>query len=269
MNDTINSKMGMIVDEIIDKIIFYIVLSLIGDLLSAKIISKNISEYKWKILLFTFTFFIIIISVSFSFFAKLNQILSNPGKLIENISAKDFVQVANYEGLPPTLKDYIEPGFLDSGTPNGSPFGGYGLNNTIVTAGFLDSSYTISFGSIHYAIDIVASNRYKDTNQAYKNYNDIVIFATCSGEAKSLIDGNGANYITINCSGGKYWTIYVHNKINFIKPGTPTHVRAGQPIAVMGSTGYSTGPHVHYQIKNLQTGQILNPITFFNYNNEL
>lgn len=37
----------------------------------------------------------------------------------------------------------------------------------------------------------------------------------------------------------------------------------------MSTTGYSTGPHVHYQIKDLQTGQILNPITFFNYNNEL
>jgi murein DD-endopeptidase MepM/ murein hydrolase activator NlpD len=88
------------------------------------------------------------------------------------------------------------------------------------------------------------------------------MFATCSGNANSYIDGNGANYITLICDGGKYMAIFVHNKFNFIESGKSVYVIAGQPIAVMGSTGNSTGPHIHYQIKNLETGQILNPFTF-------
>ena len=61
--------------------------------------------------------------------------------------------------------------------------------------------------------------------------------------------------------------IFVHNKYNFINPNENVRVFAGQPIAVMGSTGNSTGPHIHYQIKTLETGQILNPISFININN--
>jgi murein DD-endopeptidase MepM/ murein hydrolase activator NlpD len=46
--------------------------------------------------------------------------------------------------------------------------------------------------------------------------------------------------------GDGFVTRYSHNKQNLVQPGEV--VRKGQPIALMGSTGRSTGAHVHYEV---------------------
>ena len=46
--------------------------------------------------------------------------------------------------------------------------------------------------------------------------------------------------------GGGYSTRYAHNEENLVKPGDL--VKKGQVIANMGSSGRSTGPHVHYEV---------------------
>jgi len=43
-----------------------------------------------------------------------------------------------------------------------------------------------------------------------------------------------------------YTTLYAHNRRNLVKVGDI--VERGQQIAVMGSSGSSTGPHVHYEV---------------------
>jgi murein DD-endopeptidase MepM/ murein hydrolase activator NlpD len=65
------------------------------------------------------------------------------------------------------------------------------------------------------------------------------------------------NLIEINHGGG-YVTRYGHNQKLLVTVGD-TVVR-GQPIALMGSTGRSTGPHVHFEV--LRNGQHLNPLAF-------
>lgn len=42
-------------------------------------------------------------------------------------------------------------------------------------------------------------------------------------------------------------TIYAHAKKLFVKSGQ--QIKRGQKIASVGSTGYSTGPHVHYEVR--------------------
>lgn len=58
--------------------------------------------------------------------------------------------------------------------------------------------------------------------------------------------------------GKGYVTRYGHNKELLVKVGDA--VRQGDAIAKMGSTGRSTGPHVHLEV--LRKGQKINPVKF-------
>ncbi len=58
--------------------------------------------------------------------------------------------------------------------------------------------------------------------------------------------------------GNGYVSRYSHNKKNLVKLGD--RVSKGQAIALLGSTGRSTGPHVHYEI--VHNGKIINPKSF-------
>ncbi len=65
------------------------------------------------------------------------------------------------------------------------------------------------------------------------------------------------NLIEINHGNG-YMTRYAHNSRSLVRVGDM--VVRGQPIALMGSTGRSTGPHVHFEV--LRNGQQINPLSF-------
>lgn len=58
--------------------------------------------------------------------------------------------------------------------------------------------------------------------------------------------------------GNGYVTRYAHNKTNKVKKGD--RVNKGETLALMGSTGRSTGPHVHFEV--LRDGQHVNPYNF-------
>jgi len=55
--------------------------------------------------------------------------------------------------------------------------------------------------------------------------------------------------------GTGYVTRYGHNKQQLVEPGEAVH--KGQAIALIGSTGRSTGPHVHVEV--MKNGRYVNP----------
>jgi len=65
------------------------------------------------------------------------------------------------------------------------------------------------------------------------------------------------NLVEINHGNG-YATRYGHNKEFLVTEGDK--VAKGQAIALMGSTGRSTGPHVHFEV--LRNNQRVNPARF-------
>lgn len=112
-----------------------------------------------------------------------------------------------------------------------------------ITSGFGGrSSPTEGASSNHQGIDIGASTGSNILAAA----SGTVVIATYSYSA--------GNYIMINHGGGVY-TVYMHCSKLLVSEGA--QVKQGQTIAKVGSTGYSTGPHLHFGIRN--GGQYVNP----------
>lgn len=89
---------------------------------------------------------------------------------------------------------------------------------------------------------------------------DSVVIATGSGVVSWSGTRHGyGNLIEIDHGAG-IKTRYGHNKALLTQVGDV--VAKGQVIARMGSTGRSTGPHVHYEI--LKNGRQINPIKYVN-----
>lgn len=85
------------------------------------------------------------------------------------------------------------------------------------------------------------------------------IYAAASGTVLiSQLGRSYGNFIKIDHGDG-YVTVYAHASELLVKPGQ--WVSKGQVIARVGSTGKSTGPHLHFEVQ--YNGSSINPLQFF------
>ena len=111
-------------------------------------------------------------------------------------------------------------------------------------AGYVSSPYGLRFGGteFHQGIDIAADM-------------GTPIVATADGIVTAAgWNGGYGNMVDVDHGGGIV-TRYGHASAVAVTPGQT--VRRGQVIAYVGSTGYSTGPHLHYEVR--VNGQPVNP----------
>ena len=84
------------------------------------------------------------------------------------------------------------------------------------------------------------------------------ILAAASGSVViATYSASAGNYVMINHGGGVY-TVYMH--MNSIGVSVGQSVSQGQQIGTVGSTGYSTGPHLHFGIRS--NGTYVNPTAY-------
>ena len=86
------------------------------------------------------------------------------------------------------------------------------------------------------------------------------IYATANGTVETAGNtGNGyGNHVVINHGYG-YQTLYGHMFRVKVRPGQ--HVKRGEVIGWVGSTGKSTGPHCHYEVR--RNGDTVDPVFYF------
>lgn len=114
------------------------------------------------------------------------------------------------------------------------------------TQGTVTSGYGWRWGRMHRGVDVAGPV-------------GTPIVAAASGvvEQAGWNSGGYGNLVEIRHPDGSL-TRYAHN--NSLNVSAGQSVRQGQQIAEMGSTGYSTGPHLHFEVH--QGGGAVNPVAY-------
>lgn len=188
----------------------------------------------------------------------------SPAELLD--SAKSAAEgVMNNITIPEstTLSDDIEApdgvGGEDSDEENSfvSVMAGLGENDNIITPlhgritspyGYRTNPISDKYG-LHTGVDIAA-----DEGTAIVAAYNGVVKETGYGEKKG-------NFVLMQHSDGKQ-TLYCHCSELIVQEGTV--IRAGEVIALVGSTGWSTGPHLHFEVH--VNGKTVDPLNFIDEN---
>jgi len=114
-----------------------------------------------------------------------------------------------------------------------------------VDAGIVSSEYGQRWGRLHKGIDVAA-----ETGEPIR--------AAADGEVIYAGDGlRGYGNVVILRHDEQTTTLYAHNKELEVRKGD--RVKQGDQIALLGSTGHSTGPHTHFEIR--EGDEAVNPRT--------
>lgn len=187
------------------------------------------------------------------------QLLANQGssndkiRLVEKSSFIDLI-----DDIEPELDIYTEGWnskrvnpFRESEVPDSKVIDVTGY--CIPVPGKVNSNYgyRARFGRMHKGVDLhIRSN---DT-----------IYAAFDGKVRlTNYEAKGYGYYVILRHPNGLETVYGHLNRFLVKPNQS--VKAGQPIALGGSTGRSTGPHLHFETRFM--GYAINPNAIFDFAN--
>lgn len=139
--------------------------------------------------------------------------------------------------------------FKESDVPNKAVIDCRGYHMPVPGKVTSNYGYRPRFGRMHKGVDLAL--RSNDT-----------VYAAFDGKVRlTNYEARGyGNYIILRHPNGLE-TIYGHLNRALVKPNQT--VRAGQPIGLGGSTGRSTGPHLHFETRFM--GYAINPSAIFDF----
>lgn len=120
----------------------------------------------------------------------------------------------------------------------------------IVGAYGINSDYGYRWGKLHAGLDLGMGNA--PGTSLGKN-----IIAVAQGVVQVAAVHSSYGYYLIIDHGNGLQTLYAHCLADSFMVSPGQVVVAGQPIARVGSTGYSTGPHLHFEVR--VNGNRVNP----------
>lgn len=169
------------------------------------------------------------------------------GETLFRIARRYGVQVADLKEVNGLASDTIRPGQLLL-VPGGQGEGtGLALGGTYIwpVLAPVSSLYGPRWGRNHNGIDLAANQG--DTIRASRD-GDVWVAGPVPGYGETVI---------LNHADGSR-TLYAHCSKLLVKAGQK--VKQGQAIALVGSTGQSTGPHLHFEI--IQNDRPIDPLLY-------
>lgn len=141
---------------------------------------------------------------------------------------------------------------------------GYHYNSAFFVDGQIFSGDQFAFDNLQLDSAQHSSSGDPLNNHSYFNYRD-TLYAVSDGSVVALVDGRpensgnakdivigsldeyGGNYLILDL-GGQHYALYAHCVpfSFFVKNGDV--VKEGQPLALLGNSGNSTEPHLHFQV---------------------
>ncbi len=172
------------------------------------------------------------------------RVATPPGKVNASDSlGKMRGTIVSPQIVPPLAAvDQYLPKPIDELTP---PPSSSTISYTWPAKGTLTSGYGWRWGRMHKGIDVANSTG-----------TPVVASAEGTIEKAGWNKGGYGNLVEIRHPDGST-TRYAHNSKILVQPGQ--QVNQGETIALMGSTGFSTGPHTHFEIHRAGKGAV-NPI---------
>lgn len=156
---------------------------------------------------------------------KVSKDLENA--ILEKERIKNIINF-QFNNIERSKKKFNEKEAISKATPSIWPTYGY------LTAGFGNRVHPVYKNiEFHKGIDIA-------------NHNGTSVFASAYGKVTFAGWKNGYGNTVIIEHGYGYKTKYAHLKDIYVKTGT--YVKRGQLIGTIGSTGLTTGPHLHYEV---------------------
>lgn len=190
------------------------------------------------------------------------------GDTIKGIASKykaDAQEIANYNGID--VSDGLKIGTIIL-VPDGEITAVVQTSSVAkITGTGVTSSVSATKGYYTRPIALNGNPRIRKTQGFHDRYNAIDVGAPVGTSILAMADGTVITTRSVNAWNGGYGgltiiqhangsqTLYAHQSKILVSEGQK--VKQGQKIGEVGSTGRSTGPHLHYEIRGIRPTPVL------------